>query len=108
MSMSPLPLTHDHTPGPWSLMDISDGEDEMFRISGESTLHLTVAPCADGYVPGQNEANAHLIAACPDLFDACIAGLAALIRLNSVHHCRDAAIVAASMRNTINKAKGRN
>ncbi len=60
----------EHTPGPWHLQELP--YDDAFRISGESTLHLTVTECADGYIPGQNEANAHLIAAAPDLLAACV------------------------------------
>lgn len=62
-----------HTPGPWSIQRLpTDGDDEpSFRIDGESTLFLRVAACADGYVPGQNEANALLIAAAPELLGFC-------------------------------------
>lgn len=61
-----------HTPGPWTLTEIPDheGGNPAYRIEGESTLFLTVAECSDGYIPGQNEANAHLIAAAPDLLAA--------------------------------------
>ena len=71
-----------HTPGPWKLTELPwecDGQSEpIYRVDGESTLFLSVAPCSDGYVPGQNEANAHLIAAAPDLLAACEAVLAVL------------------------------
>jgi hypothetical protein len=60
-----------HTPGPWTLTELplsNDGDLEpSFRIEGETTLFLTVSPCSDGYRPGENEANARLIAAAPDL-----------------------------------------
>lgn len=62
-----------HTPGPWEIQELpcEDGETEpSYRVSGESTLFLTISPCADGYVPGQNEANAYLIKAAPDLLEA--------------------------------------
>ena len=36
-------------------------------MSADTTLHLHVAPCDDGFVAGQNEANARLIAAVPEL-----------------------------------------
>ena len=64
-----------HSPGPWELTELAcgnDGEVEpSFRIEAESTLFLTVSPCADGFQFGQNEANARLIAASPDLLEAC-------------------------------------
>lgn len=61
----------EHTPGPWEIRELPPdncGELEpIYRIEGEPTLFLTIAPCSDGYVPGQNKANAYLIAAAPDL-----------------------------------------
>ena len=57
-----------HSAGPWELTRWPEDDDEpRFRISAESTLHLDIHACADGYVPGQNEANALLIAAAPCL-----------------------------------------
>lgn len=65
----------NHTPAPWTIRELqpdNDGEQEpSFRIEGESTLFLIVTPCSDGFVFGQNEANARLIAASPDLLAAC-------------------------------------
>ena len=46
------------------------GHEPWFWVSAESTLHLRVHACPDGYVIGQNEANARLIAAAPDLLEA--------------------------------------
>ena len=58
-----------HTPGPWELKEFEDteGGNPWYRIEGKSTLHLEVVECSDGYVPGQNKANARLIAAAPDM-----------------------------------------
>jgi hypothetical protein len=54
------------------LPDDNEGGPPVYRIEGNGpTLFLEVAPCADGYVPGQNEANARLIAAAPELLSAC-------------------------------------
>jgi hypothetical protein len=64
-----------HTPGPWSMSgpmgkDHLSGREPWFWISAETTLHLQVMACADGYVRGENEANARLISAAPDLLEA--------------------------------------
>ena len=64
----------EHTPGPWQLsnrMQSNGGRDEgWFWVSADRTLHLKVFPCSDGYVVGENEANARLIATAPELLTA--------------------------------------
>jgi len=63
--------TDEPSASPWTIEPLNDeGTEPCFRISAESTLFLEVCPCADGYVPGQNAANAHLIFAARDLLDA--------------------------------------
>jgi hypothetical protein len=47
-----------------------EGREPWFWVSADRTLHLQVAACPDGYVAGENEANARLIAAAPDLLEA--------------------------------------
>ena len=59
------------TPGPWSIFGpLSDKHEPAYRVSAERTLSLTVSPCPDGFVHGENKANAHLIAAAPELYEA--------------------------------------
>ncbi len=59
------------TPGPWSIFGpLSDKHEPAYRVSAERTLSLTVSPCHDGFVQGENKANAHLIAAAPELYEA--------------------------------------
>lgn len=59
------------TPRPWSIFGpLSDKHEPAYRVSAERTLSLTVSPCPDGFVHGENKANAHLIAAAPDLYEA--------------------------------------
>lgn len=59
------------TPGPWSIFGpLSDKYDPAYRVSAERTLSLTVSACPDGFVQGENKANAHLIAAAPELYEA--------------------------------------
>jgi hypothetical protein len=45
------------------------GEEPWFYVGADTTLHLQVVACPDGYVIGENAANARLIAAAPDLLD---------------------------------------
>jgi hypothetical protein len=47
-----------------------EGREPWFWVSADRTLHLQVAACPDGYVVSENEANARLIAAAPDLLAA--------------------------------------
>lgn len=63
-----------HTPGPWRIHEFPDyeGGNPWYRIEADTTLFLTVSECSDGYISGQNEANAYLIAAAPDLLAACM------------------------------------
>ncbi len=66
-----------HSPGPWTMSRPMgtghlEGREPWFWVSADRTLHLQVAACPDGYVAGENEANARLIAAAPELLEACI------------------------------------
>jgi hypothetical protein len=47
-----------------------EGREPWFWVSADRTLHLQVAACPDGYVASENEANARLIAAAPELLEA--------------------------------------
>ncbi len=67
-------MNETFTPGPWSLESDDNGYAEAFRryagadaiqVSGD---HWTVAVALDDGPPGQ--ANAHLIAAAPELYEA--------------------------------------
>ena len=65
--------TMQHTPGPWELShgtEPGQGREPWFWVSASRTLHLRVYACPDGFVIGENEANARLIAAAPDLLAA--------------------------------------
>ena len=71
-----------HTPGPWDMSnpmgkDHLEGREPWFWVTARTTLHLRVSACADGYVVGENAANARLIAAAPEL----LAELRHLVRL---------------------------
>jgi hypothetical protein len=64
-----------HTPGPWTMSRPMgtghlEGREPWFWVSADRTLHLQVTACPDGFVAGENEANARLIAAAPELLEA--------------------------------------
>ncbi|MBA43595.1 MAG: hypothetical protein CMF62_06285 [Magnetococcales bacterium] len=84
-----------HTPGPW----LADG----FFVSTKDDEHSIVSAVISK--PDEElKANAHLIAAAPDLLEACEA---ALKKLNSICQHSNAAHEAQTMiREAINKAKG--
>ena len=78
-----------HTPGPWHMTGPMGtghlkGREPWFWVTAERTLHLQVAACSDGYVIGENEANARLIAAAPDLLE-CLRAVEVLF----APHCKD-------------------
>jgi hypothetical protein len=68
-----------HTPGPWRLQDLQPAinagnvkagpDGTRFRIYGDSTLWIELVADPDGFVYGENEANARLIAAAPELLE---------------------------------------
>jgi len=84
-----------HTPGPWTLYGPMGtghlrGEEPWFWVGADTTLHLQVAACPDGYVIGETAANARLIAASPELLQ-CLEGLLAVVHDRE----RDDATIAA-------------
>ena len=63
-----------HTPGPWILSGPMGtghlhGREPEFRVYAHRTLFLEVCADPDGYAHGENEANARLIAAAPELLE---------------------------------------
>lgn len=64
-----------HTPGPWFVVNVGDEDEPMYtvkaaRIAGKEPRH-EVALCATGDSPQEMEtANAHLIAAAPEMLEA--------------------------------------
>jgi hypothetical protein len=59
--------------GEWTLTEMagSDGGGEWFRLQADTTLLVDIVECPDGYVPGENRANAYLLWAARDLYAAC-------------------------------------
>jgi len=70
-----------HTPGPWRLSKATRFSiTDRWRVEAFRTLDVVLTPCPDGYAPGENEANARLIAAAPCL-------LARLESMAAQHAC---------------------
>lgn len=74
---------YKHTPGPWTLYGPIGtghlrGEEPWFWIGADTTLHLRVQACPDGFIHGENEANARLIAEAPALLQ-CVEELLAVV-----------------------------
>lgn len=74
-------MNAQHTPGPWQAKHRA-GKDGMFRteifsseFGGIATCNWTPKNCGNGVTGTYREANARLIAAAPDLLEACIAAL---------------------------------
>jgi len=98
-----------HTPGPWKL----DTEDfEVFEQEGGmicTVRHPQDSPCIDvgddGYAEAAEacEANAHLIAAAPDLLVA----LKDMVRTYHPRQCGDLNCVCTTAAQAIAKAEGR-
>ena len=69
-----------HTPGPWIVHNLSaavkagnvrpGADGTAFRITADRTLCIELRADSDGYVIGENAANARLIAAAPELLQA--------------------------------------
>lgn len=98
-----------HTPGPWWHDD-----DGFVRADvGTSGDFVYSAPVADPHAtkdidPDEREANAHLIAAAPDLLAACEAVLPIIESLDSAkEEGDDDEPLAAQLRAAIAKAKGK-
>jgi hypothetical protein len=69
----------EHTPGPWRTEAVSDA---VRVVSGSGRTKIILARCAPPQIPeAETHANARLMAAAPDLYDA-------LDRI--VRNCRDA------------------
>lgn len=87
-----------HTPGPWRIVRDEDG---CFEIADENGLLINKTVARGGTT---NRANARLIAAAPDLLEACESALIALTNPGS-ENWRQTALT--DIRAAIAKAEGR-
>lgn len=93
-----------HTPGPWFVMDTKGafGQSVGLAIVSEHVDDAIVASVG-GDLPGE-KANAHLIAAAPDLLRACKQWLA---RFDGERDRECAASIVENIRAAVQKAEGR-
>ncbi len=67
--------THTHTPGPWH-MGAGNGEGSIFADNGRTRLEIggttlySIAQITRGWNEAEDEANARLIAAAPEMLEA--------------------------------------
>jgi len=85
-----------HTKGKWEI----ESNKSFFRILGKSNIKYTIADVYNVNGMEENEANAKLIAAAPDLLEACINSLSVF---NSIR-CTDEADIVKQLKDTIKKA----
>lgn len=90
-----------HTPGPWQIARDSYGVERIW----DAELDCDVACCeGDGSIPREiRQANAQLIVAAPELFDAANLALAALMQPKAV----DLEVLEEKLRVAIGKANYR-
>lgn len=88
-----------HTPGPWKVYD--DGELWVGPVDADAPVVCDMRPSGEELIYSlQDDANAHLIAAAPDLLDA-------LQLVLDVDEWRLAAVVLNKVHAAIAKAEGR-
>ena len=85
-----------HTPGPWTLRAVQPGEAVFKRPFWEIGAEVSGKGVAFAF--GNDEANARLIAAAPDLLAACkaVIGLGAIPTTQPEHRQLEAAIAKAT------------
>ena len=98
-----------HTPGPWKVFNLSDAYPGIEAVNGGRRYTIVVYGDADEYCgirgdsPETRLANAHLIAAAPDLLEA----LKALVNQHDVYHQPMINEIAVKARTAIAKAEGK-
>lgn len=103
-----------HTPGPWHT-GAGNGEGSIFckegrlRLTDRGTTLYSICHVTHGYDQAEDDANASLIAAAPELLEACRAALPRLMVLADSKLFGEAADIAACilLRSVIAKAEGR-
>lgn len=63
--------TTSHTPGPWKIADDNDNRPTGCICSAVCDTQIIAAGRVNGYTIAEGMANARLIAAAPELLDAC-------------------------------------
>ncbi|HMU15856.1 MAG TPA: hypothetical protein PKC95_00295 [Thauera aminoaromatica] len=105
-----------HTPGPWIYAPSRDDKGELARVTvvAHCCGYVIGLPTSipggnyrDGDPSGDEEADARLIAAAPDLLEACQTVLAGFDRGIAVDANTVNGLVAARLRSAVAKAEGR-
>ncbi len=98
----------EFTPGPWStdgsyVLPLSD-----FAKAQPGTLYVALCGISSSYRPkAETEANARLVAAAPDLLDACKALIPYLQHHDYTHEGCDACAQVRAAKEAIARAEGR-
>lgn len=89
-----------HTPGPWEVKRLIDKNGKPYSTLYE--CHIDLGPCMIWAPVGdaEQEANARLIAAAPDLLEACEKAMAEFEHWQIYGHCR------TRLQEAIKKARG--
>lgn len=107
------PQRREHTPGPWTFDDKYSTTDTFF-ITGPKhqnvvEIHRTIEELSDFGSDAEDRANARLIAAAPDLLEACqnARNVLAAIAVGDLKEVRANSPALQMLRNAIAKAEGR-
>lgn len=97
-----------HTPGPWDVYDGPNDKKELtVNYIDKSGQIIMVADCNSAYAPPkERDANARLIAAAPELLEACKAFLDMEIEIDMEYH-KAFKVVIDKVTAAIAKAEGR-
>lgn len=98
-------MQRKHTPGPWTVQEEIDGPVQNTRIvAHKKAVASTAQQCGRPHHWNEAEANARLIAAAPELLEAC----EALVNAYSIHdgtvHARAVDVAVAAIRKATGEA----
>lgn len=102
-----------HTPGPWHT-GIGNGEFSIFSDSGRTRLEsggtalYPIAQINQGWNAAEDDANARLIAAAPEMFDLLYTVLPyiEMLELDQTYKPKTIAALTRRIRETLDKAEG--
>lgn len=94
-------MSIQHTPGPWIARGQRGNRWDVFVVTGTSYRGV-----ASMWFEPEAEANAHLIAAAPEMLEACIKALAAMEDPRRAERDGDCYPIPSILREAIAKAEG--
>jgi hypothetical protein len=106
-------MNTQHTPGPWH-MGMGNGDGSVFAESGRTRLEnggTTLYPIAQvngGWRTTEDEANARLIAAAPEMFELLYTVLPyiEMLELDQTYKPKTVAALTRRIRDTLDRAEG--